>query len=104
MQYYNTPDSIFVFFEPLKIPCDINEKQILNFVNVEICTFIYSNKNTRQADNFRKYKIKQIPKMDILYPRYSRQKQENNGVGDISSLFQKHCQTNTSIGLTMFLD
>ena len=26
----------------------------------------------RQADNFRKYKIKQIPKMDILYSRYSR--------------------------------
>ena len=26
----------------------------------------------RQADNFRKYKMKQIPKMDILYSRYSR--------------------------------
>ena len=30
----------------------------------------------RQADNFRKYKIKQIPKMDILYSRYSREKNE----------------------------
>ena len=26
----------------------------------------------RQADNLRKYKIKQIPKIDILYSRYSR--------------------------------
>ena len=26
----------------------------------------------RQADNFRKYKMKQIPKIDILYSRYSR--------------------------------
>ena len=34
--------------------------------------------------------IKQISKMDILYSRYK--KQENNGVGDISSLFQRHCQ------------
>ena len=32
--------------------------------------------------------------MDILYSRYSRKKQKNNGVGDISSLFQRHCQTN----------
>ena len=43
-----------------------------------------------------KYKMKQIPKMDILYFRYSRKKQKNNGVGDISSLFQKHCQNNQS--------
>ena len=41
-----------------------------------------------------KYKMKQIPKMDILYLRYSRKKQKNNGVGDISSLFQRHCQNN----------
>ena len=30
----------------------------------------------------------------ILYSRYSRKKQENNGVSDILSLFQRHCQTN----------
>ena len=51
--------------------------------------------NPRQGDNFMKYKIKQITKMDILYSQYSRKKkkQENNGVGDISSLFQKHARS-----------
>ena len=39
-------------------------------------------------------KIKQIPKMDILYSGYSRKNNKKNRVGDISSLFQRHCQTN----------
>ena len=38
------------------------------------------------------YKIKQIPKMDILHPKKT---QENNGVVGISSLFQRHCQIKT---------
>ena len=30
-----------------------------------------------------------------MYSRYSRKKkQENNGISDILSLFQRHCQTN----------
>ena len=40
--------------------------------------------------------------MDILYSRYSRKKQENNGVGDISSLFQNIVKP--MIGLTMSLE
>ena len=33
--------------------------------------------------------------MDILYSRYSRKKNKKTTVvGDISSLFQRHCQTN----------
>ena len=32
--------------------------------------------------------------MDILYSRYSRKEhEENNGVGDFSSLLQRDCQT-----------
>ena len=50
---------------------------------------------------FNKYKIKQLSKIDILYSRHSRKKQENNGVGDIFSLFQRHCQI---IGLKMSLE
>ena len=30
----------------------------------------------RQADNLRKYKIKQIPKIDILYSWYSRKNKQ----------------------------
>ena len=39
--------------------------------------------------------MKQIPKIDILYipDIQEKKKQENDGVGDISSLFQRHCQT-----------
>ena len=33
---------------------------------------ILLNEKQQQADNFRKYKIKKIPKMDILCFRYSR--------------------------------
>ena len=33
---------------------------------------MYRDTKLRQADNFRKYKTKQIPKMNILYSRYSR--------------------------------
>ena len=45
---------------------------------------MYRDTKPRQADNFRKYKTKQIPKMNILYSRYSRKQQENNRVCDIS--------------------
>ena len=44
----------------------------------------------KKADNLRKHKIKQIPKIFLIF----KKKQENDGVDDISSLFQRHCQTN----------
>ena len=52
-----------------------------------------SRVNAVNAKYIALYKIKQIPKIDFLYSLYSRKKQENDGVGDISSSFQRHCQT-----------
>ena len=54
----------------------------------------WTNQKPRQADNIRKYKIKQIPKMDILHSRYSRKNKKTTESVIFRLYGQRHCQTN----------
>ena len=49
--------------------------------------------NLFPADNFNKYKTKHTPNSSILCPQDLNDKQDSRIFGDISILFQNHCQT-----------
>ena len=49
-----------------------------------VYTYTCTRRSFQERDVAEQYKIKQISKMDILYSWYSRKKQENNEVGQLS--------------------
>ena len=59
------PPCLFVFSEIWLVFLLLQIFVLLFGIN---CTEIVEKR--RQVDNFRKYKMKQIPKIDILYSRY----------------------------------